>query len=187
MRLFVGIELSGELREAAGRVIAELRLVAPDSKWVRAENLHLTLAFLGQVDEAQVEPIGLALRQVAGRHRALRLSVGSGGAFGSARRPRVLWLGMGGELEALATLRAEVEAAMVPFGNQPEAREFRPHLTVARARHPRGDEPLAACVERLREAELGELTVERVVLFQSQPGPGGSRYTVLREAALGPG
>lgn len=184
MRLFIAVELGAEVAGKAAAVLETGRKLAPRAKWVRAENLHLTLAFLGAVDDGLVPAIGAALAEVAARHGPVVLHVAGAGGFGSSRKPRVLWLGVTGEVEALGRVQADLEEALVPFGYQPEHREFRPHLTLARARDPRGDFDLAAAVAALAGEDLGDVSVGRLVLFRSDLSPRGPTYTEVASAPL---
>lgn len=185
MRLFVAVDPSEEVRQALAGWLERLRPRAPDAKWSRADAFHLTLAFLGNVADELVEPIGRALEAVAGRHLPVELEAAGGGSFGG-RRPRVLWAGLRGpDLERLAALRRGVEEAMVPFGYQPEARPFQPHFTLARAREAHGDPRLAICAGELDGASMGRFVVEELVLYRSELSPKGARYTPLSHHPLG--
>lgn len=184
-RLFVAVDLGEEVRRALAALQEELRPQARHARWVAPENAHLTLAFLGSMEEAMVPRLSEALGGVAAKAAPFELRCRGGGAFGAKKHPRVLWVGVEGELAALAVLHQRTEAALQPLGYQPEQREYRPHLTLARAKDPRGDPRLARCAEGLADRSLGASHVDRVILFRSQPGRGGSRYTPLAEPALG--
>jgi len=181
MRLFVAVDPSDEVRAALGRAIEAGRVFAPDAKWQREEAIHLTLAFLGNVPDEREPAIEAALRQVAGRHAPLALRVGEVGSFGSLHRPRVLWVGLDGALAGLTALKEDVEAALAPLGYVPEERAFRPHLTLARAREPRGDARLAEARAGLgRSFSAGpaaDFTAGDLILYQSHLSPHGAKYT----------
>lgn len=186
MRLFVAVEIDARVRQAAAGVIADVARSAPDAKWVSEDKLHLTLAFLGEVSEDALEAIQAAIEAAARAHAALRLHLRGGGGFGGRRHPRVVWLGVEGDTEALSALQATLVRELVPTGFEPDERGFRAHLTIARAREQRGDVELAQVTDRLRAVDCGSFTVDRLVLLHSQPGPGGSRYSPLFYAALRP-
>jgi 2'-5' RNA ligase len=170
--------LAGEVRRAAGPAAAELRWVAP-------ENLHLTLQFLGAVPSERVEPIEAALREVAASGRPLSLEVKSAGGFPNARRPRVVWLGLSGDVAALETLAAELGRRLAPLGFPPEERAFSAHLTVARARDPRGAPGIAGALAAAGEAEPVPWRVTDLVLVESHLSPKGPRYEAIARAPLG--
>jgi RNA 2',3'-cyclic 3'-phosphodiesterase len=184
-RLFVAVDLGEAVRRALHRLQDELRALAPKARWAPPENAHLTLAFLGSTEEALVPKLSDVLAGVASQAAPFDLQLTGGGAFGSSKKPRVLWVGVEGALAALAELHRRTEAALQPMGYQPERREYRPHLTLARARDPRGDPRLARCAQALAGRALGTARIDRLILFRSQPGPGGSKYTPLAEPPLG--
>lgn len=184
MRLFVAVGLGRAVLEKVAGALARGKALAPRARWVQAGNLHLTLVFLGAVDGELVAGIGGAVAAVAARHPPVALHVTGAGGFGSANKPRVLWLGIGGEVEALARIHDDLEAELAPFGHEPEVREFRPHLTLARARDPRGDIDLAAAVQALAGDDLGESRIDRLGLFRSDLSPEGPKYTEVAFAPL---
>jgi len=185
MRLFVAVDPSDAVREALADAIESGRGVAPDAKWVRPTAIHLTLAFLGNVDEALAPRIAAALLPVAARHPPIDLAARGIGTFGGGRRPRVLWAGLEGQVAALQALQADVEAALVPLGYRPEERAFKPHLTLARAREARGDPALGDARDALGERDLGDFTCGELILYQSLLSPHGAKYVALVRHPLG--
>jgi 2'-5' RNA ligase len=180
MRLFVAVTLGADIEARATAAMAELQAMAPQARWVRPEGLHLTLSFLGEVAAERLPELREALSGVATHHAPFTLSVAGGGGFGSPRHPRVLWAGIGGDTAALGALQAEVAAALEPLGFPRETRAYTAHLTLARAKHPRGEAALAPCVQALAGAAWGEARVERLLLFESTRG----RYVPQLEAPL---
>lgn len=184
MRLFIAVDLGAAIQARLEKQVERLSALAPRSKWTRSGSCHVTLVFLGELDEALVPKLGEAVAAVAARHPPLVLQVGGGGAFGSPRRPKVLWTGISGDVEGLAAIKADLDRELKPLGHEPEARAFRPHLTLARSRDLRGDAELGVCVRELEGASLGEARVDRILLFKSQLGPKGSTHTALAEPLL---
>jgi RNA 2',3'-cyclic 3'-phosphodiesterase len=146
MRLFVAIALpaaaAGELESA----VAPLRLAWPELRWTGRDAWHLTLAFLGEVDEELTGRLGDRLQRAAARHSRLSLSLGGAGAFPTAARARVLWTGIRGDRRGLAALAASVAAGARRAGVPPtqEGRRYEPHLTLARCRAPADVQTLVA-------------------------------------------
>jgi RNA 2',3'-cyclic 3'-phosphodiesterase len=173
MRLFFAIELPEELRSALASFSASL---AGDLRRVRADQLHLTLRFVGEVDD----PAAL-VQAVALDGPPFSLRVEGGGTFG---RDRVLWAGVGGEVERAAALAAAIERAVVGLGHPAADQRFSPHITLARAK---GRVPRES-VERLRFLlplpRIGEFTVSEVVLFRSELLPAGARHTAIHRFPL---
>jgi 2'-5' RNA ligase len=181
-RLFVAAELPDSLRDALG---APLDGLAGLHDWIRASEpgqIHLTLHFLGGVDAAKVPAIMAALQPAIGRHEPFVLTVQGVNAFGGRRRPRVLWAGFANAgLDRIKALRRDTAAALERVGFPIEP-DFRPHLTLGRARRflPREGLPL---LERWfsdwREHEFGQLSVESVHLMRSQLGQGPAQHSSL--------
>jgi 2'-5' RNA ligase len=184
LRLFVALDLGAAVAAGVARAIASARLAAPQARWTVPDGAHLTLAFLGGVDQGRVPAIQAALAGATAGRGPLTLSVGGAGTFGKAAFPRVLWLGVTGELRALASLQRTVTAALTPLGFPAEDRPFHPHLTLARARDERGDRSLARAADRLATFEAGQARVDQVSLMQSHLGRGGAHYEVVWSAPL---
>jgi 2'-5' RNA ligase len=188
-RLFVALEPPEAVRRRVAALAAELRRragrAADDLRWVPAENVHLTLQFLGAVPEERVSGVIEAVAGAAAGSRPLSLEVRGAGGFPNARRPRVVWLGLEGETAPLTALVADLGRRLMPLGFPPEARAFSPHLTLARARDARGAPGLGGA---LAAAALGEGVAWRageIVVFESHLSPRGSRYEPLERAPLG--
>ena len=187
MRLFVAISPGTEVLARLSEQVDTLRRVAPSAKWVKREGMHLTLAFLGERPPDEVPAITAALAEKARGHAPFALRFSGGGAFGRPGRPRVLWVGCGGDLGALRALHGDLVLALASFGYVPDRDALTPHLTLARARDPGGDRPLARCAELLGDQELGEARIEAVELIESRLSPAGATYTVVGQAPLGGG
>ncbi len=148
-------------------------------RWVRPEGIHLTLKFLGEVPAGDAGRIADALAAVTLEGAPIRLEARGIGVFPERGRPRVLWAGLGGEIERLAGLASAVEVALEPAGFPRESRPFRAHLTIGRFRGtPRGDG--VAAFEGMAEADFGRFEVDGFALYESRLAPGGATYRVLR-------
>ena len=183
-RLFIAVDLGAAVLNRVARAIGTARLAAPRARWVSPEGVHLTLVFLGTVAADRVPAIAAAIGRVAVRHRAIELTVRGAGTFGRSSSPRVLWLGVDGEVRALTSLQRDVAGELEAIGFPREERAFAPHLTLARAREERGDASLATAAERLGAFDAGSALVSTVHLVQSHLGPGGARYDVRAESTL---
>ena len=148
MRLFVAIALPGGAAAELEQVVAPLRAPWPGLRWTGRDAWHLTLAFLGEVDEALVPGLSTRLQRAAGRHSRPALALAGAGAFPVAARARVLWTGVRGDEHGLAALARSVAGAARKSGMAlaEERRRYQPHLTLARCRLPVDVQPL---VERL--------------------------------------
>lgn len=188
LRLFIAVELPEEWLAALARVQEALRAAGLDAlRWTRPEGVHLTLKFLGEVPEERLEEIVRAMTRAAARARPFALRLGRLGAFGGPQRPRVLWAGVEGELEALTRLWQALEAEITPLGFPQERDTFAPHLTLARvpeqAQH-EASRTLAVVLPRIALPEPPPLDVAEIALMRSLLGPGGARYRRLAVAPL---
>ena len=138
MRLFVAIALPAVAAGELDGAVAPLRLAWPELRWTGRDAWHLTLAFLGEVDEGLTGKLGARLERAAARHARLSLSLGGAGAFPTAGRARVLWTGVQGDRRGLARLAQSVAAGAARAGvlAAQEGRRYQPHLTLARCRAP---------------------------------------------------
>jgi 2'-5' RNA ligase len=187
MRCFVAVDVADDVRAAAAAVQARLREAAPgaDVRWVEPRQFHVTLQFLGAVADERVPLVVEALRAPCADAAPLALSAGDLGAFPSVRRPRVVWAGLAGDVDALARVASAVGTALAPLGFTPEARPFSAHLTLGRVRSPRRLAALTAAIEAARDIALGTWTVREVVLYQSRLRPTGAVYDAVARLAMG--
>jgi 2'-5' RNA ligase len=144
--------------------------------------MHLTLKFLGDIAQAQVEPILTALRATLSNLSSFSVQASGLGAFPNLRRPKVLWAGLHGE--GLVGLQEKVESALVALDFSREERDFTPHLTLGRVRSLRGWEQVLAVVKKHEQVQFGESLVDRVTLYQSTLRPDGAVYSPLGTVPL---
>jgi len=185
LRVFLAIELPGEILHQLAGVQKRLReLLRGDIGWVRPEGIHLTLKFFGDILPGDVGKIAAAVGEVAARQRPLRFSLGGVGVFPDPRRPRVLWLGIDGDVTLLLRFQQAVEMALEGIGFLPEARPFRPHLTLARFRAPRALTGLARALEMGGDGEVRWFVAAGIGLIRSELTPRGAIYTRLHDFPL---
>lgn len=184
IRSFIAVLLPEAVRTRVHEAAADLRALGAAVSWVRAENLHVTLRFLGSVDERTLGRVREALDEAAAATAPFTLTLGGFGGFPGSRAPRVVWVGVGDGAAALAELYARVEAALGRRGLPSEERPFHGHVTLGRARDPRGAAALGPALER-PAPPLGEVVVAAVHLMRSDLDPAGARYSVLAHAPLG--
>lgn len=189
LRTFIAIELDRELRETLARLQDGLRQrVAPRSvRWVRPEGIHLTLKFLGDTSEEQVEQVKDALARAAGEIPPFAFTVGGVGCFPSTRRPRVVWVGLHEPTGALRRLRDAVEREVAPLGFPTEKRPFSPHLTLGRVHRYASKSEVRELGEIVAASAIGdidEMEVGEVCYIKSDLQPSGAVYTTLSRARL---
>ncbi len=182
MRCFIGVPLNQEYQERLRSLRdAWQKRLQSRMTWTRPGNWHVTLRFLGEISKGSVPELVQALGQVT--HPVFDLEGGGSGSFPKGRRPRVLWVGLKQGGPECSVLASGVANALLPLGFEPEPRPFSPHLTLARIRQLRPD-PWGRVLEDLAVQEWPVQAVDRFVLWQSELGPAGPRYTVVREFPL---
>ncbi len=182
IRSFLAIGIPEEILGEIGRLQERLRReIQGDVRWVRPEGIHLTLKFFGDIPEGAVSDISAVVEKAAAGHEPLDLSVSGAGVFPDLRRPRVLWLGMTGDVERLLTLQTTLERELQRIGFPREERPFRPHLTLARIRSPQGLTGLGRALEKRGGCEAGRFVAAGISLLKSDLTPRGAIYTKLME------
>lgn len=190
-RLFVALEPAEPVRRRVAAAAEKLRraagLAADEVRWIPDENVHLTLQFLGAVPEERVDGVCAAIAAAAAGARPMLLEVKGAGGFPNSRRPRVVWLGLAGEVEVLTTLVGEFGRRLAPLGFPPEARPFSAHLTLGRAREARGAPGLGGALAAAAEGEGISWRAAELILFESHLSPRGPRYEPVKRFPLGTG
>jgi len=179
-RLFVGIFTPLDFEEVR-REVEELGVVG---KWVERENLHVTLRFIGEVEEEKVPQIARMLKGRLKGAPKVRLSYRGLGTFNRNGLPRVLWVGVEGE--GLKEVKRRVDQALMPFGLPPEDEEsYRPHITLLRIKKLRRRGKFSGILFRMREFDFGGKESSKVCLIESKLTPEGPVYEVVEEFPLG--
>ncbi len=184
MRLFLAINLPRHVRLEIVAATSALRESAPELSWVTEPRLHLTLKFLGDVAEDRVADISAVVSTAAGRHRELLVALGGIGAFPNFRRARVVWMGVAND-PRLELLHHDIELACESLGFEVEGRPFRPHLTLARVKHPLSEDRLRTLSRLAKRVDYRDDCIVRSVdLMSSELSPSGPTYRTLVSAAL---
>lgn len=182
LRVFIALDLPDALRAELETVSLRLqrRLAGAPLRWVAAESMHLTLQFLGDIEQEQVSPLELRLRTAAAEFAAFDVRLTELGVFPNLRRPRILWAGLQAP-DSLAVLQRAIEAHMAELGFAREDRPFTPHLTLARAHRDAQPAQLAGLAAALKAEQLTPLAarLDELVLFRSQLNRGGAVYNPL--------
>lgn len=173
MRLFVALDLPHQVKDELARAVETLQEVLPGARWVPRENLHLTLAFLGEVPDERLRAISSAVGEAAGGLVDFSTHLEGIGGFPSARRARVVWAGLADPAGGIAGMAEVVASALEPLGFVREERALTAHVTLARLRAPRLLPPVAVDLDRT------PFPVERLTLFRSRLGRPAPRYEAL--------
>ncbi len=173
MRTFIAVEIPAGVRERVTTLIDEQRKKALPVKWVPFENLHITVKFLGEIDEEMKEKTAGVLQDVCQRHKRFSAGFSGIGCFPDHRRPRVVWIGIDTGAEHLSALAHDIEELLVPFGFKKEKR-FHPHLTIGRIKKP-------CRIDGILHTEFATepFLAQRLTLFKSTLTPQGALYDSL--------
>lgn len=184
MRAFIAIDLDPGLKTTVQELIRKLEATRADIRWTKPGGYHLTLKFLGHIDDAMTDRVKAILRGVTSRHKAFPLRLEGTGAFPGERSPRVLWVGISTGPE-LAALQDDLESELGPEGFPREERAFKPHLTLGRVKgRDRIDKAMAELAMHEQDS-FGGMTARKVALFESRLRPDGAEYHIVDEAELG--
>ena len=178
MRIFIALDIPEQVRARLTEYMERARLLAPEARWARVEGLHVTLKFIGHVDDAVVEKIKAELRSIKATPFEVKFS--GVGFFPNPNAGRVFWAGVNGG-GSLPKLASTIDAAMEKLGIPRETKPYHPHLTLART----SSRPLRGLKPLLDEPpQFGTMTAREFFLYQSQPQKGGSKYTKLERFEL---
>lgn len=179
MRLFVGVDLPADIKQALLEFQSELRLLGFTGSFKAQDNFHITLEFIGELDESKLPELTETLSKAARNHNPFKLNVFGLGAFPSFKRPHTLWTAVNGSLTELNSLRDDLHQELKNKGFELEERKFKPHITLVS--RPKLDNIDFSVVQ---SKKLGEFMVSDVVLFESRALRGKRVYIGLYRAGL---
>ena len=179
MRLFIGVDLPAEIKQALLDFQSELRLLGVKGSFKSQDNFHITLEFLGELGDSKIPALNETLAKVASNHKPFELNIVGLGAFPSFKRPHTLWTGVDGSLIELNRLRDDLHHELKNKGFELEERQFKPHITLAS--RPKLD---TIDFSVLQTKKLNEFMVAEVTLFESRAVSGKRVYTGLYRARL---
>ena len=180
IRSFLAFELPHDIKTIVTDTSRDMKKFALNVRWVKPENIHLTLIFIGNVPADHLDLLGKTTGQACGKFGSFKISLKGVGIFGSKKYPRIIWTRLGGDLKRMAIFRDVLQKSLMPFGIKLEKRPFKPHLTLGRFR--KGTIHSALLDELLTKFE--DLTsptcnLDELVLFKSELKPTGPVYTRL--------
>jgi 2'-5' RNA ligase len=185
-RIFVAVELDAPLRQAITDLERRLEDAGARLRWVKPENLHFTLRFLGHISDAQLNRVKTAARAAAQGVAAFRIALAGLGAFPNARRPQVVWVGIGKGGDNLRDLAERLDDTLARQRFPKEPRGFQPHLTLARVKEPRLWGDIGPVLGQFERVEVGEQEVRSLLVMESLLRPQGAIYTQVEEVPLSP-
>jgi 2'-5' RNA ligase len=184
LRCFVAIEIPEPIKRDIGELLEILKKYNVDVKWIRHENLHLTLKFLGNTPEDLLPKIKESLLNIVLSYEPFDIKIYTTGVFPNKKYPRVIWVGVE-DSGILTKLKKDIENSMVLLGYQKEDREFNPHLTLGRVRSQKGIVNLINELDNFKDRDFGGINVESIKLMKSELKPKGAEYSCLDEIPFG--
>ena len=184
IRTFIAVDLDKAVRKRTIGLQETLMKTGTEVKWVEPENLHVSLLFLGEVEDREVVNVCRAVEEVAQKHPSFPMSVETAGCFPNPRRPRVLWVGIGEGAKSLCAIHDALEIPLLDLGYRREERKYSPHITLGRVKSDRPTEKLASALAQQAGWKSGEIQVRELLVMGSKLTPGGPEYTVLSRAKL---
>jgi 2'-5' RNA ligase len=178
------VELPDEVKKNIAELANELKAAGAGVKWVEAKNLHISLKFLGWVEDRKLDELtDLTTKAVAGTG-SFKARFESIGTFPEGKSPRVIWAGTVEGGERLCNLAKILEETLSKAGFRSEDREFKPHITIARVKEKKGADKLKEKIGNIKEAKFGEALVDRIYIMKSTLTPTGPIYEKVKEVKL---
>ncbi|MEW6418423.1 MAG: RNA 2',3'-cyclic phosphodiesterase [Nitrospirota bacterium] len=184
LRCFVAIGIPEPIKRDIGEFIEIMKKYNVDIKWVRHENLHFTLKFLGNTPEVLLPKIREALLNIVLSYEPFYIRLYSTGVFPNKRHPRVIWVGVE-DSEILKKLKNDIEDSMALLGYQKEDKKFIPHLTLGRVRSQKGIVNLINELDNFKGKDFGSVNIEDIKLMKSELNPKGAEYSCIYEIPFG--
>lgn len=187
MRTFVAIDLNQKIKNGVSQLIEDLKKqsgVSRGIRWIRPEAMHLTLKFLGEINEEKVAPITDVLKRISEECQPFPLRMKGTGFFPpKSRAPRVIWIGVEEE-DKLMRLQSQVEKALERMGFPREKRKYHPHLTLGRVKTFSEIKNTLLFLEKHKDKNFGDMEVKKITFFRSILKPTGAEYSALAELIL---
>jgi 2'-5' RNA ligase len=185
IRSFLAFELPLEIKNIVARVSGELRQSTLNAKWVKVDNIHLTVVFMGSIETEDIPAIARGVQEVCQTYGPFDISLRGIGCFPNRRSPRVLWLGLDGDLEPMSEFRDALQGHLTGFGVKEEKRKFKPHLTLARFRKPKKmDAKEDQLLSNYEDISSSVCSLKELILFKSELKPTGAVYTKMESWPL---
>ncbi|MDI6829393.1 MAG: RNA 2',3'-cyclic phosphodiesterase [Armatimonadota bacterium] len=184
IRTFIAVLLPSEVRSRLAEVEKRLIAAGADVKWVPEENFHITLKFLGGLEESKLNAVANAVSEALESTSKFEILLEGAGAFPRSSSPRVIWVGVKSGEDRLRDIAGRIETSLEKLGFQREGRPFSGHVTLGRVRTPRGLPRLREAIDELKDEFIGTVMIDSVAVMKSDLHPTGPTYTALRLVEL---
>jgi RNA 2',3'-cyclic 3'-phosphodiesterase len=184
IRTFIAIDLPPAVISLLGKVQEELKATGLRVKWVRPKNIHLTLKFIGNINPSDIDKICGAMTDAVDDIDGINLVARGVGVFPGIKRPRVVWIGLGGQIQLLFAMQRALEDNLEALGFEKEKRPFKGHLTLGRFKQTVHPDTIRQFLQEYANLSSEEFTVRRIILFRSELKPTGAVYTQLQQVVF---
>ena len=184
IRTFIAVEIPEKIILSIARIQEGIKNYGFKIRWVRPESIHLTLKFLGNIEAADTENVGRAVYEAAKSYPPLSLKAKGVGVFPGINRPRVIWIGLGGQIKLLFGIQRVLEDNLAALGFKKEKRPFKGHLTLGRFKQTVNPNTIRQIMREYANRYSEEFTARRIILFKSDLKPTGAVYSQLQQAAF---
>lgn len=184
LRAFIAVELPKEAVSFAVSIQDAMKSYGLNIRWVKPENIHVTLKFLGDVDWDMKRKVEDALVHAVKEYSPMQFSIRGMGVFPGVKRPKVVWCGLNGDTSSLSDLYGRLEAAFVDMGFSREKRPFKSHVTLGRTKGPVSSDKIIDAMKKISRMESSPFYAEAITLFRSDLQPTGAVYTRLKSVSL---
>ena len=185
IRTFIALELPPAVISLLHKVQQDLKRMNIWARWVRPENIHITLKFLGDINPGDIDKIGAAMTAAAIEFPPVTLTVRGIGVFPGIKRPRVIWVGLGGDIRSLLSLQSRLEQELAGAGFPKDKRSFKAHLTLGRIKQAVNPATIRQMITDYAGLSSDEFTFNQVVLVKSDLKPTGAVYSKLKQVNFG--
>jgi 2'-5' RNA ligase len=187
MRLFIAIDIDqtiqAALAELQNNIRTDARVEKGEAAWVKPHLMHLTIKFLGEIEDSRAPEVGRIVEHIAARHKAFSVDVANVGTFG--RPAKVLWVGIGEKSREITELQKDMEERFAQAGWPREEREFSGHLTLCRIKSFKAAKRISQTANQYAKVPLGLQEIDAICVYKSQLTPEGPVYTLLQKSELG--
>jgi len=184
MRIFIAVELPEEVKAEIGKIVESLKSIEAGVKWVEEKNVHITLKFLGEVKDNDVERLKDIVKDVVADTKIFEVDYKGLGTFPEGKTPRVIWVGIKKGTDELKKIADSLEVLLSKSGFRKEEREFSAHITIGRVKEKRNIGELKKSIEEKKNTKFGKSTVGHITIMKSTLSPKGPIYEVVEKIPL---
>lgn len=178
MRCFIAIDMPEDIKRSISDFISKIDHKIKGIRWVLPENIHLTLKFLGELEDNQIKEVKKKISDISSNHSNFDINISKIGGFPTLKKPNILWIGIE-ESENLKALYDDIENSLLEIGFEKEDRKFSPHLTIGRVKDKRDIDSVIKAIASFQNFYFGTAKVNEILLMRSILKPSGAEYSKI--------